>query len=163
MNEDRSNLWLALGLLVLWGCEAKTPLDSQGESQGDNSSSGGRGGGGASNSEDTAAGYGDARVTGDPGPSCSMSASQYDSSCNVDSDCVLVPEGAPCDGNCLSVCPTSALNARVAYQYLADLKALMAEHNESPVCMCDCYAGPYCCHGICYSQCGGCSMVPQWQ
>ena len=47
MIEDHSNLWLALGLLLFLGCEAKTPLDSQGGSEGGNSGSGGRGGGGA--------------------------------------------------------------------------------------------------------------------
>jgi len=151
MIEHHSNLRLALGVLLLLGCEANTALDSP---------SGGSAGSTASVSQSSGAGGAGAASAG---PSCSMSASQYDSSCNVDSDCVLVPEGAPCDGNCLSICPTSALNSRVAYQYLADFKALMAGHNESLGCMCDCYAGPYCCHGICYSQCGGCSLVPQWQ
>jgi hypothetical protein len=113
-------------------------------------SGGGSGGGAGGNSGGT-------RVTGDAGPSCSMSASEYDNSCSVDSDCVAVPEGAPCDNNCLSVCPTSALNVRVASQYLADMKALMAEHNESPVCACPCYGGPYCCRGTCTSACSGCN------
>ena len=187
MKEDQSSIRLVLGLLLLVACEAKTPLDSpSGGVAGDSAStsrvggaaggsgdpahlggslgSGGSGGiAGTSGPESTAGGAGGARVKGDARLSCSMSASQYDNSCNVDSDCVAVPEGAPCDDDCRSVCPTSALNVRDAYQYLADLKALMAEHNESPVCRCPCYAGPYCCQGICTGQCGGCSLTPQWQ
>ena len=92
------------------------------------------------------------------GPTCNMSASQYDNSCTVDSDCVGVPEGDPCAGNCLSVCPTVALNARVASQYLTDLQVVSAGRDENLVCNCPCIAAqPYCCLGICYNGCGDCS------
>jgi len=97
--------------------------------------------------------------TTDVGLSCSLSASQYDNSCTVDSDCVGVPPGDPCAGNCLSVCPTAALNVRVASQYLADLGAVMSAHNESPgVCSCPAFGTPSCCRGVCSVE--GCSTVP---
>ena len=97
--------------------------------------------------------------TTDVGLSCSLSASQYDNSCTVDSDCVGVPSGDPCAGNCLSVCPTAALNVRVASQYLADLGAVMSAHNESPgVCSCPAIGAPSCCRGVCSVE--GCSAAP---
>lgn len=156
MKENHANTWLALGVLLALGCEASTPLDSEnGGSVGASSSqTGGAGGAGA-----TAGGSGGAGATGDAGPSCSMSASQYDNSCNVDSDCVGVPEGQPCAGNCLSICYTAALNARVAYQYLADFRALMPA-DETIVCHCPCITAPYCCRGVCYDACGDCSTTP---
>ncbi len=158
MKESHSNTWLALGLLLALGCDARTPLDSQdgGLVGASPSQTGGAGSTGA-----MAGGSGGASATGAIGPSCSMSASQYDNSCNVDSDCVGVPEGHPCARNCQSICPTAALNARVAYQYLADLKALMPAGNGGIVCNCPCIAAqPYCCRGICYNGCGDCSTVP---
>ena len=98
-------------------------------------------------------------ATTDAGLSCSLSASQYDNSCTVDSDCVGVPPGDPCAGNCLSVCPTAALNVRVASQYLADLGAVMSAHNESPgVCSCPAFGAPSCCRGVCSVE--GCSAAP---
>jgi len=103
---------------------------------------------------------GGAGATEDAGPSCSMSASQYDSSCKGDSDCVGVPEGDPCAGNCLSMCPTSALNVRVASQYLSDLKALSAGRNQNVVCNCPCIAAQPCCRqGFCYNTCGDCTTT----
>jgi hypothetical protein len=97
-------------------------------------------------------------ATADAGLSCNMSASQYDNSCSVDSDCVGVPFGNPCAGNCLSVCPLAALNARVAPQYLSDLGAVMAAHNEPPVaCACPALSAPSCCRGIC--SVSGCSTT----
>jgi hypothetical protein len=97
-------------------------------------------------------------ATADAGLSCNMSASQYDNSCSVDSDCVGVPFGNPCAGNCLSVCPLAALNARVAPQYLSDLGAVMAAHTEPPVaCACPAFSAPSCCRGIC--SVSGCSTT----
>ena len=155
MKESHSKLWPALGLVLALGCEAKTPLDSQGDGSASVSFSQTGGAGGAGSTE---GGSGGARVAGDAGPSCSMSASQYDNSCNVDSDCVGVPEGDPCAGNCLSVCFTAALNARVAHQYLADLRALMAADKDPILCQCPCIAAqPYCCRGSCSNGCGDCS------
>ena len=97
-------------------------------------------------------------ATADAELSCSLSASQYDNSCTIDSDCVGVPFGDPCAGNCSSICPTSALNARVAYQYLTDLKALMAGGTENAICNCPCIPLQPCCRqGVCYNMCGECS------
>ena len=97
-------------------------------------------------------------ATTDAGLSCNLSASQYDNSCTVDSDCVGVPPGDPCAGNCSSICRTSALNARVAYQYLTDLKVVSAGRNEDVGCMCPCIAAQPCCRqGVCYNMCGNCA------
>ena len=81
----------------------------------------------------------------DAGLSCNMLASQYDNTCNVDSDCVAVPIGSPCmDGACI-LCPAAALNARVAYQYLADFAVLNAGYNSSGACRgCPCTTTPCC-------------------
>ena len=125
--------------------------------------SGGSGGTAGSSGTSSSGGMimdsGDAGATTDAGLSCSLSASQFDNSCTVDSDCVGVPSGDPCAGNCLSVCPTAALNVRVASQYLADLGAVMSAHNESPgVCSCPAIGAPSCCRGVCSVE--GCSTAP---
>ena len=123
--------------------------------------SGGSGGTafGTTSSGGMVAGSGDAGATTDTALSCSLSASQYDNSCTVDSDCVGVPPGDPCAGNCLSVCPTAALNVRSASQYLTDLGAVMSAHNEpSGVCGCPAFGTPSCCRGVCSVE--GCSTPP---
>jgi hypothetical protein len=128
-----------------------------GGSLGSSGSGGMAGGSGTSSSGGMIMGS-DAGTTDDSGLSCSLSASQFDNSCTVDSDCVGVPPGDPCAGNCSSICPTSALNARVAYQYLTDLKALMPGGNENIICSCPCIAAQPCCRqGVCYNMCGDCS------
>jgi hypothetical protein len=98
-----------------------------------------------------------AGATGDAELSCSLSASQFDNSCKVDSDCVGVPSGDPCAANCASICPTAALNIGVAAQYLAALRALVPVSNDSIVCSCPCIAARPCCRqGACNNSCGGC-------
>jgi hypothetical protein len=98
-----------------------------------------------------------AGATGDAALSCSLSASQFDSSCKVDSDCVGVPSGDPCAANCASICPTAALNIGVAAQYLADLRALVPVSNNSIVCSCPSIAVRPCCRqGACYNSGGAC-------
>jgi hypothetical protein len=98
-----------------------------------------------------------AGATGDATLSCSLSASQFDNSCKVDSDCVGVPSGDPCAANCASICPTAALNVRVAAEYVADLRALVPASSDSIVCNCPCIAARPCCRqGACYNSCGAC-------
>jgi len=98
-----------------------------------------------------------AGATGDAALSCSLSASQFDNSCKVDSDCVGVPSGDPCAANCASICPAAALNARVAAEYVADLRALVPVSNDSIVCSCPCIAARPCCRqGACHNLCGEC-------
>ena len=97
-------------------------------------------------------------TTTNTGPSCSMSASQYDNSCKVDSDCVAVPSGDPCVASCASICSTAALNVRVASQYLADFRALVPGGNDTVVCFCPCLAAQPCCRqGVCHNLCGECN------
>ena len=93
----------------------------------------------------------------DAGLSCSISVSQFDNTCNSDSDCVGVPEGNPCICGC-SMCPTAALNVKAADQYLVDFKALSPTQCGSVVCNCPCIAGPCCRSGHCYNDCGMCSL-----
>ena len=88
--------------------------------------------------------------------SCNMSASQYDNSCKVDSDCVAVPLGDPCMVSCASICLAAALNIRVAYQYTADFAVLNAGRNEGVFCGCGCSTEPCCRQGICSNSCAVC-------
>jgi len=100
----------------------------------------------------------DSVATTDAGLSCSLSASQFDNSCTVDSDCVGVPFGDPCINDCASICPMFALNIRVANQYLTDLKVVSAGRNENIICSCPCIPLQPCCRqGLCYNTCGDCS------
>lgn len=94
----------------------------------------------------------------DAGLSCSMSASQYDNTCNVDSDCLGVPEGNPCLGGLCNSCPTAALNVRVASQYSADFRALIPTPSTGTICNCPCAPMAPCCRqGLCYNDCYMCT------
>ena len=72
--------------------------------------------------------------------SCDFEPSDYDNSCQVDSDCVAVPQGDLCTQlTCEIGCKTGAVNARVAPAYKANVAARTAAqyaHWSSTVCHC---------------------------
>ncbi len=92
----------------------------------------------------------------DAGLSCNLSASQYDNSCKVDSDCVEVPGGNPCSASTCH-CPTT-LNVDVASKYMNDYTALSATVAGTGSCPCPCLSGPCCRQGVCNNSCGMCSF-----
>jgi hypothetical protein len=55
--------------------------------------------------------------------SCSIAASDYDRSCEQDSDCVGIAEGDLCAENVCTDCVTAAINARDQTQYQNDVSS----------------------------------------
>ena len=91
---------------------------------------------------------GSTELAANSGTTCSMSVSDYDNSCNVDSDCRGVPDTNPCLNQCKN-CPTSALNIRAASKYMADYTALSPGNNLNTNCSCPDYTNPCCRNGVC--------------
>lgn len=86
------------------------------------------------------------------GAACSISASSYDQSCAVDSDCVAVVEVA-CGG---CTCLTGAINRRDLARYSLD-RAELAPSAGGATCNCACEpVAPHCCGGACNNFCGPC-------
>jgi len=77
-------------------------------------------------------------AVGAGGCSTSISADDYDRSCEVDNDCVAVTEGERCLIERCG-CPFTAINAADADQYAADLESLVCTdpfNHLGPVCLC---------------------------
>jgi hypothetical protein len=55
-----------------------------------------------------------------------ISASSYDQSCQVASDCVAIEVGQVCGPGCGLVCPNAAINRSAEQQYDADLQRILA-------------------------------------
>jgi hypothetical protein len=85
--------------------------------------------------------------------SCSVRATDYDQSCNVDTDCVAVTEVYGC-GEC--ACQTGAINTGDLARYQAALAG--AESSAATGCLCPCEASaPQCCGGVCTNLCSACA------
>jgi hypothetical protein len=72
------------------------------------------------------------------GCSTSISVADYDTSCEVDADCVPVAEGERCDIRRCG-CPSSAINRADEEQYREDLAALVCADpfvDFGPECLC---------------------------
>jgi len=160
LNRTRFRTWTpqsswAMALLlipVLAQCGGQTELVAVQQSSGGSSGSTG----GSTGISVTSGTGGSMTLPLDAGPSCSMSASQYDNTCNVDSDCVEVPGGNPCSASTCH-CPTT-LNVDVATKYINDYTALSANvAGTLGVCPCTCLSGPCCRQGVCNNSCGMCS------
>jgi hypothetical protein len=91
----------------------------------------------------------------DSGP-CMISASNYDQSCNVDTDCWEVSSGDYCSAICR--CGTSAINVEALAQFNADVsktpRGSGALGNVS--CYCPFLWGPCCRQGKCVGERGAC-------
>lgn len=150
-----------LSILLLNQCGGQTELDT-GSASGRSSTSTW----GATGSSGITTPGGSAGLSGAGGtmnlPPCSVSASQYDNSCNSDSDCLGVPMGNPCLGGlgACSFCPTAALNVRVASQFLAALKTATPAQGTGTSCNCGCIpVAPCCLRGVCYNSCDKCNQL----
>jgi hypothetical protein len=81
---------------------------------------------------------------------CSISASDYDQSCKVDSDCVDVFEGQLCGSNCR--CPNATINQSAQARYES-----VVSHADAGVttCFCPCFGPSRCEQGVCvFHRCG---------
>ncbi len=77
-------------------------------------------------------------IAGATGCSTSISASDYDRSCEVDADCFAVPEGEQCQIERCG-CASTAINVAEAEQYSTDLNSLVCMDpfvGFGPVCDC---------------------------
>ncbi|MDB4979982.1 MAG: hypothetical protein JWM82_734 [Myxococcales bacterium] len=77
-------------------------------------------------------------------PTCGVvRAADYDQSCKVDSDCVLVGQGDFCQSasSCAIYCPSAAISAHAQMQYLADTQTAGA---KPIVCSCPEFKPPAC-------------------
>ena len=94
-------------------------------------------------------GSGDAGVDTDSG-TCMISASNYDQSCNVDSDCVQVSAGDYCS-TATCHCGGSAINVRALAQFKADVSKtpLGSGAVMGAICGCPCESGAVCRSGTC--------------
>lgn len=83
--------------------------------------------------------------------SCDFEPSQYDDSCQNDSDCVAVPQGDLCNpGYC--ACPTGAINVAALERYNADIAAKTAKPaalQPTLICNCPLITAPSCRQGKC--------------
>jgi hypothetical protein len=92
----------------------------------------------------------DASTTTAEVSSCSpVLASDYDQSCLVDSDCVVVGEMPQCPPMPCYECPTAAVNKSVATRYEAALSLAFGGDAAGPACSCACESGAICRAGKC--------------
>jgi hypothetical protein len=91
-------------------------------------------------------------------PSCvvapTLVARDYDQTCDVDSDCVAVPQGGSACDPCLFLCPVAALTSNGAAQYAIDYRAALSAYapaNAQTGCVSGCqgFAGPCCRNRAC--------------
>jgi hypothetical protein len=90
---------------------------------------------------------------------CIIAASNYDQSCNVDSDCVEVSSGDYCSPTTCT-CGGSAINVKAMAEFNADVANTPLGSNtlsEAVVCGCPLPGGPCCRSGVCQSGFGDCS------
>jgi hypothetical protein len=81
-------------------------------------------------------------------------ARDYDQTCDVDSDCVAVPQGGSVCDPCLFLCPAAALTSNGAVQYAIDYRAALsayASSNAQTGCSsgCQVFPGPCCRNRAC--------------
>lgn len=77
-----------------------------------------------------------------------ISSAEYDRSCNVDADCVSVPEGNICDACALHCLQLGAVNKRVEAQYRKDVADLVKQFPKSD-CRCPATPDPCCLDRVC--------------
>jgi hypothetical protein len=105
--------------------------------------------------------------TGAARGNCTLQPSAYDTSCQVDSDCVAVSLGNVCADMCAGICPNAAIRSSESARYNADLAAAPASHTSGVAC--SCAFGPAVCRaGACAvlsagKDTGGMAAAPQCQ
>lgn len=77
-------------------------------------------------------------------------ASDYDQSCNTDSDCVPVGEGNACYP-CVIACTTAAIRVTAKAQYSKDVAETTGAHAGASRCHCPSETGPCCVAGKCHA------------
>jgi hypothetical protein len=80
-----------------------------------------------------------------------ISDSNYDQSCKVDSDCVVIAEGNACY-LCVVQCATGgAINRNALLRYQNDISKTIGAHDEpqSNLCNCPLTSGACCISGVC--------------
>jgi hypothetical protein len=98
----------------------------------------------------------DAGASGDGG-ACIISASNYDQSCTVDSDCQVVSSGNYCSATCL--CGGSAINASAVAQFNKDVSKIpVGSGARGPLCNCPVESLPCCRHGVCEGSFSACAV-----
>jgi hypothetical protein len=92
----------------------------------------------------TATGGLDASADGAAEAACTLSISDYATSCTKDGDCVAVFMGNACDFPCF--CPNATIASSEQARYESDFAA--TGHGGS-TCFCPPDPTPLCCHGAC--------------
>ena len=115
------------------------------------------------------AGCGGSTAESNDNASCIVSSSTYDQTCEVDSDCVLVPPGGnTCNGcnnptGCFA-CDMAAVNVKASATYLAALKVALQRYQNDPLsCTSGCPEGEpaHCENGTCTTSFGNiCQVAP---
>jgi hypothetical protein len=92
------------------------------------------------------------------GGACVISASSYNQSCTIDSDCRMVSSGNYCSAACL--CGGSAINAAAVTQFNEDVSKtpLGSGVFGNVVCGCPAETAPCCRHGLCEGSFAACSV-----
>jgi hypothetical protein len=92
------------------------------------------------------------------GGACVISASSYNQSCTVDSDCRLVSAGNYCSATCL--CGGSAINAASVAQFNEDVSKtpLGSGAFGQVICGCPDEVPPCCRQGVCQASFAACSV-----
>jgi hypothetical protein len=89
--------------------------------------------------------------TGENGAKCTpVLASDYDQSCDADTDCVGVGQVPSCPAFAGYDCPTEAVNKQVATQYNAGFSQAFASRGPGGS-TCPCVSGAVCRSGICHA------------
>jgi hypothetical protein len=91
----------------------------------------------------------DAGATLDATPCSPVLPSNYDQSCDADTDCVGVGEVPQCPAAACDGCMTEAINKTVLAQYLADLSRAFASEPPGEACNCPCGGVAVCRGGTC--------------
>jgi hypothetical protein len=91
------------------------------------------------------------------GGTCDISASSYDQSCTIDSDCRMVSSGNYCAATCL--CGGSAINAAAVAQFNEDVSKtpLGSGALGNVLCGCPAESAPCCRQGVCEGSFAACS------
>jgi hypothetical protein len=93
------------------------------------------------------------------GGTCVISASSYNQSCTIDSDCRMVSSGNYCSASCL--CGGSAINAAAVAQFDEDVAKTPLGSGALGHLVCPCPAEPVpCCRqGVCQASFAACSVA----
>jgi hypothetical protein len=85
---------------------------------------------------------------------CTISASNYDQSCNVDTDCQQVASGDYCSST-VCLCGNSTINVGAMAQFYEDVSKTPVGSGAIQSLICPCPAIIPCCrHGMCLGGCG---------